>query len=108
MSTPVAVMCNDENCLFYGGIAIFSQKSGEDAELELRWLQKILLSDVFKWYIQMTSKRYSGGYYALAKGFIQNFGVVDCGRDEIEWLVREDDWEKVNAFLLEKYGVWLR
>ena len=108
VSTPVAVMCNDENCLFYGGIAIFSQKSGEDAELELRWLQKILLSDVFKWYIQMTSKRYSGGYYALAKGFIQNFGVVDCGRDEIEWLVREGDWEKVNAFLLEKYGVRLR
>lgn len=105
VSTPVAVMCNDENCLFYGGVAIFSQKSGEDAELELRWLQKILLSDVFKWYVQMTSKRYSGGYYALAKGFIQNFGVVDCGRDEIEWLVRENDNEKVDAFLLERYGV---
>ena len=108
VSTPVAVMCEDESYLFYGGIAIFSQKSGEDAELELRWLQKILLSDVFKWYIQMTSKRYSGGYYALAKGFIQKFGVADCGKDEMEWLIGEDNWDKVNSFLLEKYGVWLR
>lgn len=104
-SSPVTVLCEDKRMLFLDGTAVFPNMSGGDAVLELRWLQKILRSNVFRWYVEKTSKRYTGGFYALAKGFVEKFGVVECSKDEMAWLVGEDDNEKVNSFLFEQYGV---
>lgn len=66
----VAIISENESLLFYCGYAIFAKD-----ERTLLLLKYFIESDVFWFYIRMTSKPYSKGFMALAKNYIKNFGI---------------------------------
>ena len=74
---PYFVFTDELDLLFYNGYALVS-----DTEDELRFIQKILKSDVFWYYIKHTSKPYGGDYFALAKNYVKNFGVYNFSNDQ--------------------------
>lgn len=79
----VAIISQDYDLLFYCGYAAFS----EDVNL-LRVLKIFIESDVFWFYIKMTSKPYSKGYMALAKNYIKNFGIPVLSDKEKKQLIQ--------------------
>ena len=101
-STPNFVLNSDENLLFHNGLAIIG-----DNERELLFLQKIMSSRLFWFYITKTSKPYGSGYYSLSRNYIKNFGIHDFSEDEIDKIISEEDLEKLNKFIESKYGVQL-
>lgn len=94
----VAIMSQDYDLLFYCGYAIFS----EDINL-LRVLKIFIESDVFWFYVKMTSKPYSKGYMALAKNYIKNFGIPILSDKETKHLIQSQsiDREKYIAQLYD-------
>jgi hypothetical protein len=66
----VAIIAENPQLLFYCGYAAFS----EDLTT-LKLLKIFIESDMFWFYIKMTSKPYSKGFMALAKNYIKNFGL---------------------------------
>lgn len=92
----VAIISRDYDLLFYCGYAAFS----EDI-LVLKILKIFIESDVFWFYIKMTSKPYSNGYMALAKNYIKNFGIPILTDTEIKHLIQSKhvDREKYIAQL---------
>lgn len=88
----VAIISYDPNLLFYCGYAAFSN----DANV-LKLLKLFIESDVFWFYIKMTSKPYSKGYMALAKNYIKNFGLPHLNKSKINWLF------KMNSDARERY-----
>ena len=81
----VAIISQDYDLLFYCGYAAFS----EDVNV-LKILKIFIESDVFWFYIKMTSKPYSKGYMALAKNYIKNFGIPTLSEKEIKQLVQSE------------------
>lgn len=79
----VAIISQDYDLLFYCGYAAFS----EDINL-LKILKIFIESDVFWFYIKMTSKPYSKGYMALAKNYIKNFGIPTLSDEEARHLIK--------------------
>jgi adenine-specific DNA-methyltransferase len=79
----VAILSQDYDLLFYCGYAVFS----EDVNI-LKILKIFIESDVFWFYIKMTSKPYSKGYMALAKNYIKNFGIPSLSKIEAKQLVQ--------------------
>nr|WP_300837415.1 N-6 DNA methylase [uncultured Acetatifactor sp.] len=75
----VAIMSENENLLFYCGYAVFAKD-----ERTLLLLKHFIESDVFWFYIRMTSKPYSKGFMALAKNYIKNFGIPNLSDAEEE------------------------
>lgn len=99
-NTPCFVYTNDQDLLFYNGYAIFS-----DSIEELHILQKILMSKLFWFYIENTSKPYAGNYFSVAKNYIKNFGICNLNDSEKLELLNLEDIDKINDFLFEKYGI---
>ncbi|WP_298117406.1 N-6 DNA methylase [Flavobacterium sp.] len=99
-NTPCFVYTNDKDLLFYNGYAIFS-----DSIEELHLLQKILMSKIFWFYIENTSKPYSGNYFSVAKNYIKNFGVCDLNDEEKLELLNLEDINKIDNFLFQKYNL---
>ncbi len=97
---PYFVFSNQENLLFYNGYAIVS-----DSEADLRFIQKILISDLFWYYIKHISKPYSGDYFSLAKNYIKNFGIPEFTNEEKKKLMRLKRKSSINNFLQEKYKI---
>lgn len=97
---PYFVFSDEEYLFFYNGYAIVS-----DSERELRFLQKILKSSVFWYYIKHTSKPYTGEYYSLAKNYIKNFGICEMSEKEKEKMLKMTDESEINTFLIEKYDL---
>lgn len=98
------VYTNDVDLLFYAGYAIFlDNKSIREIEI----LKTILKSDVFWYYIQHTSKPYSGNFYALAKNYVKDFGVCDLSKEDETKLLNLSTMEEKNKFLCEKYQIHL-
>lgn len=95
---PYFLLSEQKDLLFYNGYAIIS-----DNLFELKVLQKVLQSSVFWYYIINTSKPYSHNYFALAKNFIKNFGVLDLTQQEQDFILNSD-MEVVNLFLEDIYG----
>lgn len=98
--TPIAVLCEDPNILFYCGYALFSENDSE-----LRILKKFLESSAFWYYIYNTSKPYSKGFMAFAKNYIVKFSIPELTKEETEYLLSEDDKTKINSFVWSKYGL---
>lgn len=98
---PCFVFTNDRDLLFYNGYAIFSNN-----ERELLILQKILMSNVFWYYIENTSRPYSGNYYSVAKNYIKKFGIPKLTIEEENFLLSSNS-EEINSFLLKKYEIEL-
>lgn len=97
---PCFVYTENQDLLFYNGYAIFS-----DSIEELHVLQKILMSKIFWFYIETTSKPYAGNYFSVAKNYIKNFGIVDLNEEEKKQLLALEKEDSINKFLLEKYGI---
>ncbi|WP_418636388.1 HsdM family class I SAM-dependent methyltransferase [Winogradskyella sp.] len=97
---PCFVFTEDKDLLFYDGYAILS-----DSKKDLFILQKILMSKIFWFYIQTTSKPYSGNYFAVAKNYIKNFGVCDLTTKEENALLKMNNSDEIDEFLMEKYDI---
>lgn len=97
---PKVNLCVDEEVLFYCGYALFSDNIDE-----LNYIQKILLSDVFWYYVSKTSKPYSGGYMSFAKNYIKDFSLPDVDAEFKQKIVKEKNKETINNMLLEVYGI---
>lgn len=85
----VAIISKDYDLLFYCGYAAFS----DDIE-SLSLLKIFIESDVFWFYIKMTSKPYSKGYMALAKNYIKNFGIPNLSKEELKQLKQTKSVER--------------
>lgn len=85
----VAIISKDYDLLFYCGYAAFS----DDIE-SLSLLKIFIESDVFWFYIKMTSKPYSKGYMALAKNYIKNFGIPNLSKEELKELKQKKSIER--------------
>ena len=96
-SEPVFTICEDEDLLFYNGIAIVS----EDLE-ELLLIKKILESRIFTKYIKNTTKDYASGYISMSRNYLKNFGVYQFNEEEREDFLNMDDYD---AYLERLYGV---
>lgn len=97
---PYFVFTNNENLLFYNGYAIVS-----DSEDDLKFIQKILKTDVFWYYIKHTSKPYSSNYYALAKNYIKSFSIPEFTAPEKTYFMKLKRKSTINKFLLNKYNI---
>lgn len=99
-SSPYSIMSTDENLMFYNGIAIVGHSLNE-----LIFIQKIINSRLFWYYITNTSKPYSSDYFSLNGNYINNFGVYQFPADEINYIISEKDKNKLDIFIENKYGV---
>ncbi len=99
---PCFVFTENLDLLFYNGYAILSE-----SKEELLILQKILMSRVFWYYIENTSKPYSGKYFSVAKNYIKNFGVCSLSIREKEYLLKLTKQEEIDLFLIHKYNITL-
>lgn len=95
----VAIISQDYDLLFYCGYAAFS----ENIKL-LRILKIFIESDVFWFYIKMTSKPYSKGYMALSKNYIKNFGLPVLTEKQAEQLIRSKNIER-QKLIAELYNL---
>lgn len=99
-SSPYGIISSDENLMFYNGIAIVGH-----SYRELLFIQKIIGSRLFWYYISKTSKPYSSDYFSLNGNYINNFGIYPFSEAEIDYIITEKDQENLNAFIEEKYGI---
>ncbi len=100
---PCFVITEDTDLLFYNGYAILSRSVEE-----LLLLQKILMSRVFWYYIEHTSKPYAGNYFSVAKNYIKSFGICDLSADETEILSNLIEQDEIDVFLMDKYNIKLK
>lgn len=98
--TPSFLANDDENLLFYNGLALI----GDDAD-DLKIVRKIMESEIFWYYIKSTSKPYSGNYYSLNSTYINNFGVCELDDHDKEFLIKEDNKVLLREFFEDKYKV---
>jgi len=94
----VAEISNDEELYFYNGMSAYIKKDGN-----LQVLQKILCSELVWTYIENKCKYYASRYFGLGKNYLDNFGVYNFNREDIELLICTKNKNKLNAFLAEKY-----
>lgn len=97
---PVTVLNDDENLLFYNGLAAVSDKA-EDLTI----LGKIFQSDIFWRYIVATSKPYASGFYSLSRNYIKNFGIPDFTESELANLLTAEDTKTINQIINSKYNI---
>ncbi|KFC35508.1 Eco57I restriction-modification methylase domain-containing protein [Elizabethkingia anophelis] len=97
---PYFVYTNDAELLFYNGYALVS-----DSEADLKFIQKILKTKVFWYYIKRTSKPYANGYFALAKNYIKHFSIPPFTEKERKAFINLKRKEAINKFLLDKYNI---
>lgn len=97
---PYFVFSNDEDLLFYNGYTLIS-----DNEEELRFIQKILTSKIFWYYIKNTSKPYSGNYFALAKNYVKNFSIPAFTNTEKRRFMLLRKESSITRFLEKKFKI---
>lgn len=95
----VAIISENEDLLFYCGYAVFAKD-----ERTLLLLKYFIESDVFWFYIRMTSKPYSKGFMALAKNYIKNFGIPTLTDNEKESVLTLPSEER-ERFIAELYNL---
>ncbi|WP_300382425.1 N-6 DNA methylase, partial [Clostridium sp.] len=95
---PIAVLANNPKTLFYCGYAVYVED-----ESERIIIKKLLLSEVFWYFIIHTSKPYSKGYMSLAKNYIKNFGIPDLTEEQKEFILNEPMGETLNLYINNIY-----
>jgi hypothetical protein len=98
--TPSYILNTENNMLFYNGLAIIG-----DSKEELQIIKKILETRLFWYYIKMTSKPYSSNYYSLGGNYIKNFGVCNLTKGEIDYILTENNQDKLDIFFEKKYQI---
>lgn len=97
---PNYVLTNDQDLLFHNGRALLSN----DEEL-LLLAKKIMQSRLFWFYVVNSSKPYGSGYFSLSRNYIKSFGVYDFNKEQKNYILKEQNQEKVNLFLEELYEI---
>lgn len=97
---PNYVINTDENLLFHNGLAVVTEN-----ENDLFFLQKLMSSKIFWFYIKNTSKPYGSDYYSLSRNYIKNFGVYDFSDEEKTYIINEQNKSKLDSFFEERYGI---
>lgn len=100
--TPSSIISTDKDLLFYNGIAIVGH-----TKKELLLIKRIIESRLFWYYIKTTSKPYSSDYYSLNGNYINNFGIYNFSDEEINYILKEKNQEKLDLFIENKYGIQL-
>ena len=95
---PYFVISEDKDLLFYNGYAIVC-----DDLQKLKVLQKILRSEVFWYYIKHTSKPYGSDYFALAKNYVKNFGLIKLSVEQEEKILSLKSDVEINNYVKELY-----
>ena len=98
---PNYTLSNDADLLFYNGIAVVSEN-----EQELRFLQKLMSSSLFWFYITHSSKPYGSGYLSLSRNYIKSFGIAEFNQQEKEIILGASQ-EEANHLIEEHYGIQL-
>lgn len=99
---PNYLRSNDDNLLFYNGQAIIGH-----TEEEMLFIEKILRSRLFWYYIKTTSKPYSSEYYSLNGTYIKNFGIPEFTINDIDFLINEPNQNLIDDFLEDYYKIKL-
>ncbi|MCB6902980.1 Eco57I restriction-modification methylase domain-containing protein [Hoylesella buccalis] len=97
---PHFVLSNQQDLLFYNGYALVSNNL---KSLEI--IQKILKSKVFWYYIQHTSKPYGSDYFALAKNYIKDFGVIQLTAEQEIHLYKLNNSNEIDDYLISLYDI---
>lgn len=97
---PNYVINTDENLLFHNGLAVVTEN-----ERELFFLQKLMSSKIFWFYIKNTSKPYGSDYYSMSRNYIKNFGVYDFSEEEKTYIINEQNKNKLDSFFEKKYDI---
>lgn len=95
----VAIISENQELLFYCGYAVFAEDT-----ITLKLLKNLIESDVFLFYIRMTSKPYSKGFMALAKNYIKNFGIPILSDEQKRDLLSLQS-DKREKYIASLYGV---
>jgi adenine-specific DNA-methyltransferase len=98
--TPNFLINNDENMLFYNGLAVIGH-----SQQEMLVIKKIMESRLFWYYIKSTSKPYSSNYFSLSGNYINNFGICSLSDDEVDFVLKENDKYKLDDFFESKYEI---
>ena len=85
---------------FYNGLAVIGKN-----EQELKFLEKLMSSKIFWFYLQNTSKPYASGYISMSKNYIKDFGVYDFTELEIDYIINESCRSTLDIFFQSKYEV---
>ncbi|MBS5063620.1 MAG: N-6 DNA methylase [Hungatella hathewayi] len=96
---PKFMLVEEEDALFCNGYGIF-----ENDFLALEELMAVLNSTVMRYYVSHTSYMIEGGYYCYQKKYIERFSIPDFNEEE-KGILRCGDKEKIDTFLIEKYGL---
>jgi adenine-specific DNA-methyltransferase len=100
---PNYLINSDENLLFYNGLALLAESKNE-----LLVMKKIMESRIFWFYIQNSSKPYTSGYFSFSSNYIRNFGICNLDKDEIKFVINEQDKEVLDSFFETKYDIELQ
>jgi len=98
---PNYTISNDEELLFYNGIAVVSEQ-----EQELKFLQKLMSSDLFWFYVVHSSKPYGSGYFSLSRNYIKGFGVAEFSQEE-KGIIINSKQDDANRLIQDRYGIQL-
>jgi len=71
-------------------------------------LKKIMSSRLFWFYITNTSKPYGSGYFSLSRNYIKKFGIFNFSERDIDFIIKEDNTEKLDLFFESKYEIRLK
>ncbi|OHB05325.1 MAG: hypothetical protein A3A26_01925 [Candidatus Zambryskibacteria bacterium RIFCSPLOWO2_01_FULL_47_14] len=109
-SEPRFLIEHNEDVLFCNGYAIYLDKqrdlfSSTEQKINLGILSKILNSRIMDYYIKKTSVSIEGGYPCYQKNFIELLGIPEFTNEEVRYLDTEDDKNKINSFLINKYAI---
>lgn len=92
------MLCLSKKILFYNGMAAISS-----SKTDLLFLQKIMCSKIFWFYIICTSKPYANSHYSLGRNYIRDFGVPDINQCDFYSILQrqQDDFD---SWLLDQYS----
>lgn len=99
-NTPSFIINNDQNLLFYNGLAVIAEN-----EEDLLLARKIMQTKLFWFYIRSTSKPYSSNYYSLNGNYIKNFGVYNFTNEQRNFIINEADQNLLDDFFENLYGL---
>lgn len=99
-TTPNFVLSKQSDLLFYNGLALVDK-----SEDELLLMSKLMSSRLFWYYISKSSKPYGSGYYSFSRNYIKRFGIYPFDKKEIDFLLKEKNQKKINAFIEERYEI---
>ena len=98
---PYFIFSEDQSLMLYNGYCIADQ-----SRRKIQFLQKILSSRLFWYYISKTSKPYGGAFFALAKNYVKSFGVISLTDDQIDRLINMTQSE-ADLYIEDLYGIHL-